>query len=376
MKRQLVWMACVLGLAGSAQANDSSFGGSGSALVPLREARVVMAWEEITLEHRHDPRVGALAWFVDARYELHNPTAEAITLQIGYPETRCHPDEDCNGQGGRFRDLETLVRGEKVTPRAGEVDPKITWAPPMGKVYLFDVTFAPGERVAITHRYTYDSSSSVEGQWVDYLTRTGALWGAPIGRARFTVRTPWRPLGITYPPEYKLQRYTERLDANQEPQTELVFELTQWTPTRDFAVYFPGEHNLGEGDCPRVWEVWATWQERKDDAATIAAHFASLDQAALALCRNWPYARHGYPFKKRALADHFYKKPFEFYGLPWYPGMGDGEERAPDRRWRFVGAQPNPDFTPALLTLPELRYVALIRQEEARRGPQRPPTPD
>lgn len=364
----LVVAVCVLGAASLAWGNDSSFGGSGSSLVPLRETRVKMAWEEITLEKRHDPRVKGEAWYVSARYEFHNPSQEAVRLQIGYPETHCHPDSDCNGDGGRFRRLKTKVRGVQVKPREGKVDVGVKWAPEMGRVYLFDVTFQPGERVQIEHSYTYDASYSVEGEWVDYLTRTGAFWAGPIGRARFTVRMPHKPLGVVVPPEYTLRSYTEKL-VGKKAQTELVFEMQRWTPTRDFAVYFPSDLNLNQGSCPRVQEIAAAWEAagRKDEVV-IRDHLQSLDKEELRICRNWPYARHGYSFKSKDLQQHFYQAPSTFYGYPWYPGQAEDAERTPENLWSYLPLRVNPDFSPALLTSREQLYIKLAKAAEAAPG--------
>jgi hypothetical protein len=350
-------------------ANDSAFGGSGGELTPLKETRVQMAWEEITLEKRSDPEVTDLAWYVSARYEFHNPTKEVVKLQIGYPETHCNPDADCIGQGGRFRRLKTQVRGQAVKPRVGEVDPKLKWAPPMGQVYLFDVTFQPGERVLIEHQYTYDPSYSVDGEWVDYLTRTGAFWAGPIGRARFTVRMPERPLGVVAPPQYKLQSYKEAV-VNGAPQTELVFENRDWTPTRDFELYFPNVINLGQDGCPSFDHVHNTWTEAgKKDQVAIEQHFQALDREALRTCRNWPYARHGYSFKSRALHEHFYEDAYVFNGVPWYPSRSQaGKKGKPEDQWRFLPMRPNPDFSPKLLTPQEQLYVRLIKAAEAARA--------
>jgi hypothetical protein len=339
--------ACGLALAAAlllvgglrAEANDSTFGGAGSDLIPLKETRVRMAAEDIVLEQRGG------RWHITARYTFENPTDAAVTLRLGFPEERCHPDADCAEDGGVFRGMVTSVRGEVVPQQTGTVSPESDWAPSLGRVFLYTVVFQPRERVEVVHRYNHAMSSSVDGRFVTYITRTGALWSGPIGSARFTIRALERPWVLLHSRSFKLSSYTEQRKDARTAVTELVFEMKDWTPTEDL---FVGLYGAQFGvRCPgSLYFVGATPEEE------LREELRELSEEELRTCRNMPYAHHGYIFKDEALNAAFYRAAVE-----------DGEET-----FRRVPWHTNPRYTPDLLTSQEHRYIKLIKQEEQRRA--------
>ncbi len=376
----LTALLLALGAAPEAEANDASFGGRGANLHLLKETRIRMSSEEIVLELRDDPRVQASAWHVTATYAFANPTKEAVTLQMGFPETRCHPDEDCNGQGGRFRDLQVTVQGEPVKLEIGQIEEKPAWAPEFGQVHLFEARFKPGQTLKIVHTYTYDRSSSTEGEDVDYLTTTGALWGGPIGQARFVVRVPERPWALSFPPEYTLTSLTEKPTVGGRALTEIVFVARQWTPKRDFQVFFPNFfnailHNKQVAEaCPDALEMANALGDLSDaqSRAALDKSLADKTDAELRICRNLPYARHGYDFKSADLQRIFYPKgPRKGYGFPYIPHEAPGSED--DLVWMTAPFALNPHFSPSLLTDFDQRWVQRIKQEEERRAAPKAP---
>ncbi len=318
----------------SASANDASFGGSGAALVPLKETRVKMLSEDIVLDRTR----GDDQWHVKATYRFKNPTAKTVKLQIGFPEQHCDPEMDCFSEtSGVFHGLETRVRGQKVKLRKGKVGADKSWAPSLGHVHLFDVTFKGGEELEIVHTYSFDRTVGVGSEdIVFYVTRTGALWNGPIGRARFTVRLPYRPWASRPPKEYKLKHFEEKLESGK-PVSTLVFEMTKWTPSEDFEVNFDsGYLAIASYDCPAIPRVL-------EDASVLEG----LNKEGLRRCRNLPYAKHGYAFRSKDLREYFYGSPTTEDVTPFAP---------------------NPNYSPKLMTAKEQRYVVAIKKEEKRRA--------
>ena len=368
----VVFVAFTL-LAAPASANDSSFGGSGADLQPLQETRVQMQSEDIVMDLRFDRRVGWAAWHITASYRFHNPTAAPVALQMGFPEQHCDEGWDCNGKGGKFRDLKITARGAAVKHRIGTVSKDHKWAPSLGQVYLFDVSFAPGETVQIVHRYTYDVSTSVEGQSVEYLTTTGALWNGPIGHARFTLRTPWRPWMVTFLPDFTLTAYTEKPGGKKGSATEMVFEAKGWTPKRNFAVVFPNQMNAtnyfpgAASECPSVERFrWEYEKAPKAAQKSLTATVAKLDKATRRICRNMPYAHHGYSFKSKALGALFYRGVQTGYGVPYFPTAAPGTGTFEKQPWSYTVFRQNPHYTPALLAPEEGAYVRAVKAAEGR----------
>ncbi len=367
--------ALLVGSGATALANDSSFGGSGANLRPIKETRVQMKAEDIVLELRQDDRVRDQAWFITATYQFHNPTKESVDLQMGFPELRCEEEEDCNGEGGRFRDLKITVDGKLVKHRQGKVTKNNDWGWRLGQVYLFDVSFKPGQTVEVVHRYTHDRSLSVEGESMEYLTTTGSLWNGPISQARFTLRTPWRPWMLTFLPEFELVKFEEKAAGGIGGMTEMIFEARKWTPKRNFEVFFPNVHNAASyfpaaaKDCPAFFDF--IWNHKEDPEGTekkIAAELAELSKATLRVCRNLPYAHHGYTFKSKDLQKTFYKDAVrKGYGIPYFPASKPrGEEPYEKLPWSYLTFAPNKSYSPALLRPIEQTWVKLVKAAEAK----------
>lgn len=342
-----------------ARANDGVFGGSGASLAPLASTPVRMVREDIVMELAGRP----LAWRVTAVYEFENPTGAPVVVQMGYPETRCDADEgDCSGQGGRFRGLDTRVRGRRVRHRVGRVAEDSAWAMELDRVYLFDVTFAPHERVRVEHRYTYDRSfTAVLGENVFYLTRTGALWSGPIGEARFTVRTPNPPVAVEHPRTFPLVSW-DRGVLGGRGVTTLVFAVRNWRPAEDFGVLLGdsarvevGGEAIGDGSADvstcggGLRGPGRTARERRLAAETLAE--ASPDE--LTACKNLALALSGAPLDARWSR--------AFYGGPARAsGMGEG--------WVVEALRAATSFTPAQMPAPHAAFVHRLEAELARRA--------
>lgn len=341
-------LLAALSLSTPSFANDATFGGRGSDLIPLTETRVRMVSEDIVLElvPVRD------AWQVLATYVFENPTDQVVRLRVGFPEERCDPNRDCSPNAGQFQDLSTMVRGEPVEATEGQVAPSSAWGDSIGRVYLYDLEFKPHERVTVVHSYSYDRSTGNDWWGTRYLTRTGTLWAGPIGHARFTVRLPSPALYVMYPREFRLSRFVEEARADGAGgRTELVFEASDYRPAHDFEVVFPsfsieamGPDGLcmgmdGEMSSEELGPVLHDWSETQ-----------------LRACRNRLYALHGYPFKDAALrAEH--------YGAP--PALPDW---APADRWAIAARPENPGFQVTLLSAGEQAWINAIAAEEKRRG--------
>lgn len=328
-----------------ATANDSTFGGSGSDLIPLTETTIRMASEEILFT-----AVKPLSfegnwgeWEVVAKYRFENPSDRAVPLQMGFPETRCGGDEE-ESEGtprcGEFRGLRTEVRGVPVAMRTGKVS-KPPWSERLGMIYLFEVTFKPHETIEIVHSYRYDRTPGAVHESLTYVTATGALWNGPIGSARFLLRgveTP--PVMIQYPPSFELAESVER-PTPAGGRTDLTFEARAWRPTGDFSLVLFHSPWPSRFNCPPL-----------EATETDDADWRALDGKTLRLCRNLPFALHGKSFVDRVLAEQFYRPagPAEY-----------------DEAMRGIELRPNPLYADSLLSPAEWAYVERAKQEEARR---------
>ena len=342
-----------------ARANDGVFGGSGAALAPLASTPIRMLREDIIMELTGRP----LAWSVKAVYEFENPTSSQVVVQMGYPETRCDAEEgDCSGQGGRFRGLDTRVRGRSVRHRVGRVTENSAWATELDRVYLFDVTFAPRERVRVEHRYTYDRSfTSVIGENVFYLTRTGALWNGPIGQARFTVRTPIPPFVVEHPRTFELTSW-DRGVVGGRGVTTLLFAVRNWRPAEDFGVLLGdsarieigtpvGDGSVDLSDCASgLRGPGRTREARRLETEMIRA----LSPRELQGCRDLVLALNGSPISDRQFRRALTGGPA--------PESGMGED------WVVETLRPATSFTGAQVFPRHAAFVRRLDLEIARRA--------
>lgn len=295
-----LFLAALLAQTTPARANDFTVGGSGADLVPVDEARVRMEGERITMTLKDD------TFDVVADYVFSNPSSEAVSVQVGFPEILCPGDVDCNA---RFWDLETVVAGTPVQHRKGKLQRKHAWSQHLGTVWLFDVTFAPGARTEIRHTYRTTAGGSVDqyGSFA-YVTRTGATWAGSIGHAVFSLKLP---------PEAHVVSNTMGKPAlvqpkDGEPYVELRLEHRDWEPQNDLHVNF----QLGPLMPPELGE------DRLARSGVKAEHecddvTAPKSLEAVRTCKNLVYALSGFPFTRPELRKYFYGGPQGFRLAPF-----------------------------------------------------------
>lgn len=341
-------------------ANDATVGGQGADLVLLNETRIRMVSEEITLVQQ---RANETDWHVYARYIFENPTADSVVVQMGFPEKKhCEDEEYGDTYDPRFRDLRTDINGVRVETRTGII-PENEWGFCLGNVYVFDVKFAPGERLEIHHGYAYTGSSNVMGIGVDYLTRTGSLWNGPIESATFRVSVLGIPVESFWPAEYNLVQRTINpsvSESGEDVRTEYVFQQKRWLPGTDFHVELHSAYDptVSPMCCPsrialHMLTQQPNWEERFREEA------ACLDDGELRLCRNLVFARYGRTFADPALNRLFYPDARSFSGADF------GYDDVPYMR---MGYQMNAAYTDELLSEQEEQFVAFLKVLEGERA--------
>ncbi len=297
----LVAMSAVADLAA---ANDTAFGGSAAALVPIEQTDVQMRSERIVMT-AHPVEV---RWDVSARYEFVNHGTEAVKLQVGFPELRCPGGaEYCST--GAFQRLTTRIDGQLVKHRKGKVDLGHEWNNHLGTVWLFDATFPPGKTVVIEHAYSVPGVlDSMGHRYLTYVTRTGQTWAKTIEKAEFVVRLPpfthtvlaARGKGVTgQPPRVAT-----------DGRVEFVAKATNWVPDEDIEIGF-------NSSSPMTVAGTCRWTNEPEDAQ---------------LCINAFYASKGYPFKSLELRKTYYSGNPKF---TFDPVMKQWERQTP----------PQPGFT-------------------------------
>lgn len=356
---------CLIVLSSPAWANDSEFGSTSGMLHPVKNDHITMVSEDIGAQQTTE------GWDLRAIYKFKNKSSKPQKLTIGFPEKQGSDETE-------FLKFVTKVRGKKVKTRVQKNTPKTKEISNLGRTHLFEVTFAPSETLEIEHQYKMTSSSSVAYAYEEffyYVTKTGALWNGPIGRATFTIRTRKNYELVAAPPTYKLKslkRFLRAPTGDDRVGMELVFEMKNWTPKSDLDLVLWEDMDdtirfQTIGKCPRS-EITGSYKEwgSADFAAKKAMYkIDALDKFStkqLRKCRNWVYAQYGYIFKDKKLQKLFYPKP----KVEKYPPIKlmEDEDKYMVKMYKLA---PNPEYSPKMLNADDLLYVDALKAEETRR---------
>ncbi|HSC87485.1 MAG TPA: hypothetical protein VLC09_09460 [Polyangiaceae bacterium] len=219
----------------------------------------------------------------------------------------------------------------------------------MGKVWLFDARFPPGQTTSIRHSYDVFMGSNLSFiDSVDYVTQTGRGWAGKIGKARFRVMLP--PATHTvWVDRWGKPRWVER--GAEPAHWELEFEATDWVPPRGIGATFQhsvwGPVDLGADRLSRS----GVRAEDECPSSPVAPDTAKQRR----MCVNLIYALSGYPFVNPQLAKYFYGNPFDWR-----------VEKAPysdEERVYRRGLRPRADFDVSWITSIDrsiLRYLATL----------------
>ena len=369
----LLTTATVALCSSTALANDAVFGGTGADLAPLEEKTLRMVSEDILIEE-----VGPKGkwvtnhWEIKATYVFENPSDKAKATTFGFPEATCDPEESpCNirdeKRDNTFYNMKTTVDGKKVKVKLGEVAKDNKWAHELGRVHLFEVKIPAKSKITVVHQYDMGMSGSfMQDTALEYVTRTGSLWNGPIGSARFTIRVKDRPWGFHYPETYDLESFTTKKEGKHY-KTEIVFAMKDWTPTQDLMLTL-GSDYITHKKCPSILMHADALRDDKGgiDLEYAKETFEDLSKEDLRLCRNIPYAHHGYAFKDKRLDTLFYSKSISTPATKSnWASLGQlGLEK---EKHRVVTFAKSANYSPEMLSKNELIYVKAIKAVEKSR---------
>lgn len=166
----------------------------GSNIQPARATQVQMAAERVVIEIlrvKGARDTGLPVANVVASFTMRNTGSAAETMTVRFPLS--DPSGQGDGFGGHPEIAQVIVtvNGKRTPTRVvttpnprGESEPPIRWA-------AFDVTFPPGEDVAIDVQYTLQSTGYMPYGRFKYILETGAGWQGPIGLATFVLKLPY-----------------------------------------------------------------------------------------------------------------------------------------------------------------------------------------
>lgn len=328
-----------------ALADDTAFGGDGSAPMPIGQSEIEMASERVSIAGSAiGDEQGGGRWNVECEFALRNTADRPVKLSVGFPFPTY--DEEFGAFSipkGRVvksgqplvYDFEVTVDGRPVKAQRQKIAPNPDRGQNYKDAYIWEMEFAPKQEVKVRHKYstgvTYDAMAYT---WASYVLKTGGNWrGGLIGSARLEV-IPNESVKLCREIE-KQADYLAVKPAGMKVEgkgrdLKYVWELKDLRPTEDLDICMQTASNYAMRQI--VFPVAVMGEPAKQLAAL------SLDE--LRTLRNTVYARHGRVFKDKDLQAHF------------------------ERQWWYA---PDPAYNDSMLTDDDRGAVAAIAKAEAGR---------
>lgn len=235
LAHRALWLALLWGFAPGFVRAEPTLGGRPALWQPQKPTPLAIKVHSVELGFE----AAAQAFSVYARTELVLPeeaqsgNASATLALVEHPcDDHSELDESCDPQRLAFAPLTASI-GERVQP--------LEKSRPAGDApgaWLLPVKLKKGEPLAVEQRYRVPAVESGErGYGVAYLLRGASGWSKPLGRLTLKLSLPAYTCLVVEPQELprKSRRVVLRDDALW---LELVYEAYQYTPRRDFELYF------------------------------------------------------------------------------------------------------------------------------------------
>ncbi len=238
-------------LSGFAHANDGAFHGNGATVFAYKEHRVQMVSEHIRIRYAPNEAHPRRDWAAECSFTFQNLTDQPLSLQMGFPDSRSHPNQDWSIQafetqvhGATVPTMHKAVNPEPLSPILPQLRDETPSKPPepdadtvawreMAKAaiarmdlgfsgaYTWPVDFKAKEQLTVQNRYRFGGVGSmgpinlclrdrepVPGGafWhadpmatglgggpcseATYVVTSGKTWVAPIGEAIIEIETP------------------------------------------------------------------------------------------------------------------------------------------------------------------------------------------
>jgi hypothetical protein len=297
---------------GAAQANDSTFGGTGATLLPIKNTNISMMDEHIVIDGVPTSQGPMGHWKTTCTFHFKNETKEKQTITMGFPFMRTMdivtdlpeltpaqvkalpPTERAPYLAPFIKSFTTKVRGAAVKSKEIDIKDKRS---PYGHAWVWDVTFEPGETVEVVNTYEHDNSGDVEGHdWIDYILLTGKNWkDGKIGRSLLEVK-PNTEFVHNFSHSISTLPKGAKLESDGKYR-KLVWDLKDFKPEDDlYFSFYP----------LKAWRDIAS----TSTYSLMLPDFIVEDPTCkdLRIARNRYYAWYGYPFKSADLKDYFKKQ--------------------------------------------------------------------
>ena len=290
-------------------ANDAAFGGSGALPMPIKESRIAMVSEKITIDGSHLSQENMSGrWHYRCEFNFLNTANKSIDLTMGFPfpineglgDIATPKGVTVNKGDPLVYDFRVSMAGKRLVSKKQAIAPDEERELFYTQAYLWPMHFKPRQTIKLTHQYSSGVTQDVMGyDWVTYVLKTGSLWkDGKIGETLIEV-TPNTPSRLCY--EINKESYLKPQPlglkiVGKGAHRKYVWKLKQFTPNKDVNLCLMTANNFVLYKV--VYPIISNPEQLK-------ARLKKLSTPELRILRNSIYARHGRLFKSALLKRHF-----------------------------------------------------------------------
>ena len=300
-------------------ANDGAYTLSGNQLIPMKESKISIKKEVLTITRLNDDTLD-----VKVEYRFFNPT-KAKKVLVGFEAAEPDGDvqsESKNGEHPYMKKFSVIINGKRVAYKvSGGIN-----GTDFGYVYSFQANFNKGINY-ITHHYRYEPSSSTGVYYeIDYILSAASRWAngvienftliidvgeyerVSIAKTFFKKASQWEFDGVSKDIVSSVDfekggiRFYIRKGA-------LTFKKKNFKPTKELYLLAL----RGTPNAPFYIENFNYKKDKlpfKIDGMYIE-DILPKDKMSYKIFKNLPYARRGYIFKNKTIQNYY-------ESLEWY----------------------------------------------------------
>ena len=306
-------------------ANDGAYTLSGNQLIPIKESKISIKKEVLTIRRLDD---GALD--VKVEYTFFNPQ-KAKKVLVGFEAAEPEGDvttKPVNGGHPYMKRFSVVMNGKKLAYKVKHIssdyeEGKMT----VGYVYSFEALFKKGTN-SVTHHYRYVPSGGVSTHYeIDYILSAASRWANGVIEdftlvidvgdiEQFTIAKTF----FTKASEWEFDGMSKSIVID--PNTDFGYKAVRFFLYKSPLVFkkknfkIKGELNLNSW---RIGGIGASWLDEFDYRVNRLSFqvYAVLivnkfhDEISYKILKNIAYARRGYVFKNPIIQKYF--EQFEWY---------------------------------------------------------------
>jgi hypothetical protein len=322
-------------------ANDGSFEGTGATVFAIKDNRILMEKEEITIKFNRDfytnpSKYRTKRWLADCTFTFINTKSEPVRVQMGFPDHYSHGDGPL--PEWTISDFTTTIKNrfaevthKKVDTSKELLDIKKSLRLFYQGAYTWMVEFQPNERITVKNTYAF-GGGSFNGPFIDlikdkdsfvrifreqlfwngirpgkqdwdymnagyeyasYIVTTGLTWAGPIGEADIKIELPPYTLPHLLIPSPRSYRIDNGF---------IHWTFKNWRPKQEIALYIlrPYPPDVAPEKYPPLFD---NLQQARAWLRIARKH--NFDSYHINLLKNAYLAKYGHRFDDKRLQDFF-----------------------------------------------------------------------